>query len=128
MENDALPRKAKEEFIEEKQYMRKEVKSIALGWNLRRFSECLAGNRDSIVQVLEFIDNLTATVNNIEEPTKRSTACSVIPERIDSKCASESGRRFLIMHKQKKNRQAKMYTTLRVQNKTGLPEIQKVYP
>lgn len=58
------------------QLMRKEYEStISLGWNLRSFSESLAGTRDTTVQALEFLDSLTATVSNIQ------TACSAIPER-----------------------------------------------
>jgi len=143
LEKEDLLSTSKEELIDEIQLMRKDYQStIALGRNLKRFSESLAGTRDSIVQALEFIDSLTATVNNIQEPARRSIACSAIPERIDAECEQtpqtvSGGNPLLYSNKDKtlKSINAKRASAVKIthnpqatKQSSGLEEIQKVPP
>ena len=83
-ERNDLKEKCKEELIEVILKLRKEAtESRALTSNLKRICKTIASKRDALVEALEFVDTLTATVDSIDETAKKSIACSAIPHRID---------------------------------------------
>ena len=84
IEKNRLQEKSKEELIEEIIRLKKEASaSNSLANELKNICKTIASKRDALVEALDFVDTLTATVNSIEEKSTTTIACSAIPQVID---------------------------------------------